>query len=273
MSIQFKGAPPTQEEVERIRLLLSTYQDGTGQLVVKGIDGTLPNWRDFERSVALAFKGVAQESKSIFDVIIPTSATSLAIGISCKMRSELRQVSKKGVIYVEVSNAAGDFWSAVKRVGINTTLEMGGNPAEAGRAILELVESWHISQHSYVDLHKSYYLVLQYDTKKLHYQLFQLPLQLPDPSTLIWEVRYGKAKGKESSGSLIGRKGGRAVVEWYADSGGQLKFYPKVEESVWHSDIFQLEPLPANDAGYGVLQKAKVYFPNQWETVGFYEEY
>ena len=40
---------------------------------------TLPGWRDFERSVALAFGGQAQESKAIFDVL---SAGGIAAGIA-----------------------------------------------------------------------------------------------------------------------------------------------------------------------------------------------
>ncbi len=56
-------------QVEQIRLLMSTYQDGTGQLLIK--DGTtLPNWRDFERSVATTFKGYAFENKGFLDVVI-----------------------------------------------------------------------------------------------------------------------------------------------------------------------------------------------------------
>ena len=59
----------SKNQVEEIRLLMSTYQDGTGQLRVK--DGsTLPNWRDFERSVATTFNGYAFENKGFLDVII-----------------------------------------------------------------------------------------------------------------------------------------------------------------------------------------------------------
>ena len=62
---------PTKNEVERIRLILSTYQDGSGMLHQKG-GSTLPGWRDFERTVAIVFGGEAQENKDIFDVLIQT---------------------------------------------------------------------------------------------------------------------------------------------------------------------------------------------------------
>lgn len=265
----FTGVNPTSDEVERIRLLLSTYQDGTGQLVLKGQDGTLPNWRDFERSAALAFQGHANESKTFFDVVVPVAGQPNAyFGISCKMRAELRQVIKKDTIYVEVSNAAGDFWNAVRQVGINTTDELNAQPGEAGRAILELVESWHHIGGGYaINLDKSYYLILQYDTKRLEYQLFQLPLSIPPASEFDWSVRHSVRK--DTSRTLVGSKDGRKVVEWYADSGGQLKYYPLAKDALWRSPIFKLEPLPDSEDGYGVLQKAVAYFPEQWQAVGY----
>lgn len=72
-------------EVKKLRLILSTYQDGTGILVKEG--RTLPGWRDFERAVALAFGGEAQESKAIFDVLLSrTDRPEVKYGLSCKMR-------------------------------------------------------------------------------------------------------------------------------------------------------------------------------------------
>lgn len=54
--------PLSVQEVEKLRLILSTYQDGTGMLAAS--DGlTLPGWRDFERAVAATLGGIARESK------------------------------------------------------------------------------------------------------------------------------------------------------------------------------------------------------------------
>lgn len=75
----------TSTQVERIRLILSTYQDGTGQLTLKS-GTTLPGWRDFERAVAHSLAGIGQENKAIFDVLIPKPGTNTFYGISCKMR-------------------------------------------------------------------------------------------------------------------------------------------------------------------------------------------
>ena len=60
---------PTASQIAKLRLILSAYQDGTGQLAAPN-GMTLPGWRDFERAVAAAFDGQAQESKYVFDVIV-----------------------------------------------------------------------------------------------------------------------------------------------------------------------------------------------------------
>lgn len=109
MPSHFTRTVPTKSQVEKLRLVLSTYQDGTGQLIFES-DKSLPGWRDFERSVAFVFSGIAQESKAIFDVLVPIlPETETYYGISCKMRETLQTINKTGRVTVEVSNSAGKF--------------------------------------------------------------------------------------------------------------------------------------------------------------------
>src|SRR5271154_3461943 len=110
MTLPFVDRAPTLQEIERIRLILSTYQDGTGMLAAEN-GKTLPGWRDFERSVALALGGIASESKAVFDVVLarPDLATP-KFGLSCKMRRELNRVERDGRVTIEVSNSSGEFW-------------------------------------------------------------------------------------------------------------------------------------------------------------------
>jgi hypothetical protein len=71
MSLVFVDREPTPAEIEKFRLVFSTYQDGSGMDVPKTVRPwmkgnnvvTLPGWRDFERTVALIFNGIALESK------------------------------------------------------------------------------------------------------------------------------------------------------------------------------------------------------------------
>ena len=55
MSIPFVTRNPTFQEIERLRLILSTYQDGSG--MIKRTDKTIPGCRDFERAVAVSSAG------------------------------------------------------------------------------------------------------------------------------------------------------------------------------------------------------------------------
>src|SRR3989304_572224 len=106
MTIPFVDRNPTRAEFERFRLILSTYQDGSGQQVLNG--RTLPGWRDFERTVAVAFNGEAQENKFIFDVLLPDAKReNVYFGVSCKMRRTLNDTKRTGRVTLELSNSSG----------------------------------------------------------------------------------------------------------------------------------------------------------------------
>lgn len=90
--------------------------------------------------------------------------------------------------------------------------------------------------------------------KEQGYQLFQYSIDLPDPHTLDWVVQGRRLIGRDRSGIL---------VEWYGFSGGQLKYYPLANDAVWHSPLFQLQPLP-DSTEFGLHQKAELYFPDLW---------
>lgn len=265
MTSTLKIKPPTPIQLERLRLLLSTYQDGTGMLHCA--DGsTLPGWRDFERSVALAFGGKAQESKSIFDVLIlPPVSSKKSIGISCKMRKELNQALKYGKVVIELSNSAGKFWDVLSKDGMRSMADVVYSE-KAGKLIIDLVGNWHDAVKENVDLERSFYLVLQYNSKSNDYKLYQFPLLLPQPQSLTWRLRESKS-GNSDSRCLIGLRGDSILLEWYGSSGGQLKYYPTTHEAVWQSDVFKLEPLPHSESGYGIVQKAQTYFPSKWPEI------
>lgn len=257
MSLAFADRSPTKGELEKLRLILSTYQDGTGMLNTAGRN--LPGWRDFERAVALAFGGEAQESKAIFDVLLTDPATGIKTGISCKMRNTLREMRRTGQAKIEVSNSAGYFWARLKQQGLNEQ-NYHTRPAEVGDAIIRLIGEWHDSvsyiRGGAVDVQRSCHLALQWDHRTGEYQLLQFSLQFPNAKGLTWEVT-----GKR----LVGWNASIKLFEWYGSSGGQLKYYPRVSDAVWHSDVFRLEPLPDASSGYELIRKTAGLFPQLWE--------
>lgn len=248
----------TAKEVERLRLILSTYQDGSGMLPQKG-GPTLPGWRDFERTVAIVFGGEAQENKAIFDVLVPkarTQRSSINFGISCKMRRELNRLEKTGRVSFELSNSSGYFWSRLQSQGINPKNYLK-KPAAVGKTLIELVESWHhavaIQQGGVVDLNESFYLVLSW-SKRGFYQLHQFAVHMPKPGSLKWRFSTSRClKGDDEDGTLF---------EWYGESGGQLKYYPLARNAIWCSQQFRLEPISGLKGG--ILVKASTYFPKLW---------
>ena len=254
----------TTKDVEKIRLILSTYQDGTGMLAHnEGL--TLPGWRDFERAVALALGGEAQENKCIFDVLLPTSDQGIKYGVSCKMRGELNRLDRDGRVTIEISNSAGKFWDYLNSQGIDQS-NYKQRPAEVGKALLNLIKQWYQSispeQGGSVDLSSSYYLVLSW-SKQGWYQLHQFNLSISDIDKIKWYFPAVSNKSKILARRLNGDDATGSLFEWYGESGGQLKYYPLAKNAVWASERFQLEPLRKN-VEYGILEKVAAYFPDLW---------
>ena len=53
------------------------------------------------------------------------------------------------------------------------------------------------------------------------------------------------------------------MIEWYGESGGQLKYYPLASEALWRSPVFELERIPSGRSS--LLEKAALYFPELWK--------
>ncbi len=270
MSIPFIDRNPTKKEFELFRLILSTYQDGSGQQSL-GDESTLPGWRDFERSVALAFNGEAQENKFIFDVLLPDNKRAgVYFGVSCKMRRTLNDTKRTGRVTIELSNSSGKFWGRLGQSGIHQQ-NYKEKPLEVAQALIRQANEWQdivgLAQNGAIDLSKSFYLALSWNAKN-EYQLFKFPLSLPEPTSLIWDFPTLKSDESKFGRRLRGRDHLGTLLEWYGESGGQLKYYPLVDKALWKSKIFNLETLPNGwEKKHGILAKAKDYFPHLWKTL------
>ena len=271
MPVVFADRSPDKVELERFRLILSTYQDGSGMYMAKQRKwmiengaSSLPGWRDFERTVAFSFAGKALESKHVFDVLLPLpDKPGVFIGISCKMRNLLKTVKTTGRVTIELSNASKGFWKNIEmKTGLNQKT-FSQDPAAVGKALISTVENWHTSVNTQnphmgtIEIDKSIFLNLQYDEPSGDYQLFQFPLALPVPDNLTWAVKGERLIGQDNKG---------IILEWYGSSGGQLKYYPFADTATWTSPKFRLESLPENleDA---ITNKAASYFPELWASL------
>ncbi len=265
-STVFAHRPPNETELTKFKLLLSTFQDGTGMQAVQ--DGsTLPGWRDFERAIALAVGGIPSENKDVMDVRVPDPGRDgVFFGISCKMKNGLNRANSVGRVYIELSNSAKAFWNRLGVDGISIENYRQLAP-RAGNSVINLVREWHtavsIEYGGNVDLSGSCYLTLSYNNKG-QYQLHQFGIDLPAPASLAWYCPQINRKGVSQAGNSIrGDDDEGTVLEWFGESGGQLKYYPKTVDALWKSDTFKLEPLPPNTP-HGLISKAEAYYPALW---------
>lgn len=258
----------TEGVFEKLRLILSTYQDGTGH--EHAADGTtIPGYRQFERALALAAEGHAPENKKIFDVLVPVSSSPQTpqYGISCKMRGELDSVLKKGYVYIEVSNARSQFIRHLERIGIKDPTDYRSRPTDTGLRILDWISELHHQEQRerHVLLEQSSYLILLYNAGG-EFRLYQYPanLFLSNAADYEWSVPSYTNKEEQTQyrQHLRAEKDGVMYMQWFWTA-GHLKFFPNVADAVWTSETFRLEPLP--NAELSILHKVEAYFPDKWK--------
>lgn len=238
-----------------MRLILSTFRDGSGQNRLRDVPGSMPGFRDFERATAAVCAGETREDKGVFDVLVPVPG-QLPFGISCKMSS--LQPAANEAAFMELSNAAARWADEFGRL----RLSWPHSPAMAGNAVVELVTSWHQALAVEVDVPRSQYLVLAHDARWETFQLsaFPLSLKIADPATDVeWVV-----EGRNAPSSVAGyiAIGGRRHRLWqlFPSSGGQLKYYPPFSWATSVSETFHLELPPAES----LKDRAQEYFPELW---------
>lgn len=245
-----RDRPLDRDELEALRLMLSTFRDGSGQVILK--DGSsMPGFRDFERATAAVTYGYAREDKGIFDVWVPTH-DGLPYGISCKMAA--LQPVRNDSSFMELSNSAAKFHAALDDRGINWR----AHPAAAGETLVDTVMSWHEAVGDEVDLAGSRYAVLDHDKTWSVFSLkvFPLDLRTADP---VYDVEW-VAEGRRLDGWIDINGRGHRLWQWFAESGGQLKYYPPLSWGEWSSPSFTLEE-PAQTS---LRSRAIDYFPHLW---------
>jgi hypothetical protein len=251
-NLAFRDRAPSDSEFERLRLTLSTYTDGSGHFHKDG--RTYPDWRDWERVIASSTNGIAVESKSIVDVEVPIVG-SRPFGLSCKSR--VSRLSDEHVL-MELSNSAAYFRTYLLELGLWPIVDA----RLAGPALVALVQRWHDEARGRLDVANSSYLHLAHTPNWQYWRVSWFPMsiiQSPPPESLDWQHHLSARVA--GSSRTIGLHNGRMLWEWYGDSGGQLKFYPLLENARWISPWFYLETPPEDPDPRG---RAERYWPHLW---------
>lgn len=248
----YRDRPLNDHELERLRLTLSTFRDGSGQVKLKKTGESMPGFRDYERSLAAVLGGTTKENKGIFDVQIPTEDGKKPFGISCKMAAT--QPEKTRSSFMELSNSAAKFRAYLLELQINWATE----PTLAGPAIIDLVSSWHAAVAEEIDLPNSRYSVLAHDKAWRKFQIlcFPLSLKIANPKGEVEWLHEGA-----SLNGYIDDEGRRhRLWQCYMNSGGQLKYYPLLSWADWVTPAFELEQPPL----VSPFGKAELYFEPLW---------
>lgn len=237
-----------------MRLLLSTFRDGSGQSVAAGY---MPDYLAFERVTAYVCHGITTENKGIFDVTVPSGDHRLDFGISCKMTAV--QPTTRPCWFMELSNSAKKFHDAFDAAGV----DWRSQPAKAGPVMVELVESWHRAVAGEVDLEGSKYLLLTHDSRWINFEIacFDLNLQRFDAHTSVeWCTEGRNGVVSSLAGYIVEGSRRHRLWQFFGNSGGQLKYYPLIGWEEWRSGTFQLEEPPVHD----LSKKVEEYWPGRW---------
>lgn len=252
MSLQpVRDAPMTDKQVERLRILLSTYLDGSGQTKSGGL--SYPGYRDFERCTAIALGGETTEDKGIYDVIVDVDDYDKPFGIDCKMAQE--RPRKRECSFMELSNSSAKFHAALKENGVSN---WRADPERTGRISVGTVLSWHGMVSDEVDIDRSKYLVLERDKSWSTFRICCF-----DTSFLnrLDEVTWFES-GRSIRGTVRIKGAEHLLWEHYLESGGQLKVHPPYSWADWITGDFQLEQPPRVSRE----ERAEEYFSDLWKA-------
>lgn len=275
MSRAFATKDPSNYETELLRLLLSCYRDGSGAERERD-NSTRANWRQIERCFADLFEVQTNEDKNIFDLFAPSETNhNIWYGFSVKSKQlsakKFHDLEKGSRVYMEIANSPAKFWDAVKlHLGLSENdFSQRKNPTEIGRIVIQTVKNWHeegkvnfdsSNKGQVLNLDFSVYLSLSYSSidelGNRFYQAHSFSLDLPE--NLHWEYSSDKCLTAYDPNFPSDR-----LFDWYALSGGQLKYYPKGTAALWKSRVFKLEkPDPLSS-----IKKVGLLFPESYKNL------
>ncbi|WP_374677412.1 hypothetical protein [Piscinibacter sp.] len=238
-----------------MRLLLSTFGDGSGQRVKAGF---MPNFLSFERVTAYVVGGATNEDKSVFDVSVPGGLGRVAWGVSCKMTAS--QPPKNRCWFMELSNSAKKLNDAVAAAGIAS---WSRDPSGAGPVLVETVGSWHDAERGTYDVDASKYLLLTHCSSWRFFEIACFNVNVltrVEAADVDWRVEGRRGKASSLAGYIDAERGKHRLWQWYPDSGGQLKLFPPIGWEEWRTGPFELSRPPVKD----MKDRVNEYWPGQW---------
>lgn len=241
--------PPTAGELALLKKFLATYRDGTGGN--RESDGSSrADSRQIERCFAELLHGRTTESKAFYDFVVESNESGgIAVrgaSIKSKQAAKLRDYAKQEATmrsYLELSNSSAKDWALCKDHGLTDADFVAHRyPEKFGEVVLlrQQLER-QASEHTYIaeQPNKTFmskdcvFISVLYSPKvkgERSWLVSTFPVQLPKPATWVFA---GKALvGKDADGAKL--------YEWYARSGSQFKYYPKLSSRLNGTELFDV---------------------------------
>lgn len=251
----FLTGPPKSGELTLLKKFIGTYRDGTGGNR-EGDGSTRADSRQLERCFAELLHGRTTESKAFYDFVVEfNEGGGIAVrGASIKSKEiiNLREYPRQQNTmraHLELSNAAAKDWRLCREHGLTEDdFRDKKYPDEFGNLILlrQQLER-QASEVSY--LRKRPDTNISFVTNECVYiSVLYSPEKSGERSWLVstFNALLPKPVSWSFSGSaLIGiDEESERLYEWYALSGSQFKYYPKIKSRMFGSDIFNV-PKPS----------------------------
>ncbi|QTC00478.1 hypothetical protein JYG33_03145 [Alcaligenes sp. SORT26] len=241
---------PTPAELRVLANYLGTYRDGTGGYREK--DGSSrADSRQIERCFAEFLHGSATESKMFYDFLIEFNESGgVAVrGASIKSKEvkELRSYKKLDLrAHLEISNSSASDWRLCRENNLteNDFLEMR-YPEKFGEIILaRQVKERILSEGKYKEKNSTKNNLFFVDKESIFISVLYSPMLRGERDWLVstFNINLPKPEKWQFEGKrLVGldETGGR-IYEWYALSGSQFKYYPKISSRAYGTDLFTL---------------------------------
>ncbi len=257
MSQPFLSANPTPDQMRALIKYLSTYRDGSGNIREDDSEKTTrADSRQIERCFAELFGVKPPESKSYYDFAVEINKGGGVVVSAASVKSkeaenlrDFRDAKKRKTLrgYLEIANANAKDWKLCHERGLTEDhFRAHQSPSEFGEAILQRQVNERAAaekkiqkqrKHSAirtVDANASVFLSVMYSPMDKHeqreYLVSAYPIVLPAPER--WEFRSKALVGFDAHNEVL--------YEWYALSGSQFKYYPRINDRLYGSNLFQL---------------------------------
>lgn len=258
MERAFVTRAPTANELTLLSKFFGTFRDGSGNN--RESDGsTRADSRQIERCFAELLHGRTTENKSFYDFVIESNESgSIAVrGASIKSKEikrlrDFKEKAKRNSLraHLEISNSSAKDWRLCTDSGLShDDFRTGKRAEEFGEVILrrQVIER-EASEQAYIAANNTAQRVFV-PKDCVFISVLYSPAEKGERSWLVSSFSVNLPTPKEwiSRGScVVGLDDdGDPLYEWYALSGSQFKYYPKISSRLHGTpSLFQL-PKPA----------------------------